>query len=69
MEDTATVPTKDLQPAWSVGGKRSDAIEMGCVALVPAVIMVRGLLGVNRPFFLKSLYGKVFNDVFQAPEI
>lgn len=39
LEDTATVPTKDHQPACSVGGKRNDATEMGCVALVPAAIM------------------------------
>lgn len=44
LEDTVTVPTKDHQPAWCVGGKRSDAIEMACVALVPDAIMVRVLI-------------------------
>ncbi|GAB1288128.1 Dickkopf-related protein 2 [Apodemus speciosus] len=39
LEDTATIPTKDHQPAWSVGGKRNDATEMGCVARVPVAIM------------------------------
>jgi hypothetical protein len=57
LEDTATVPTKDHQPACSVGGKRNDATEMGCVALVPAAIMVRKLSSVNRPFFLKNWEG------------
>lgn len=39
LGDTATVPTKDPQPAWCVEGKRSAAIEMACVVLVPAAIM------------------------------
>lgn len=44
LDGTVTVPTKDRQPVWCVGGKRNVAIEMACVALVPAAIMVRDLI-------------------------
>lgn len=44
LDDTVTVPTKDRQPVWCVGGKRNVAIETACVALVPAAIMVRDLI-------------------------
>lgn len=49
LGDIATVPTKDHQPAWCVEGKRNAAIEMACVVLVPAAIMVKILLSVNGP--------------------
>lgn len=49
LEDTATVPTKDLRPAWCVEGKRSAAIEMACVVLAPAAIMVKVSLSVEGP--------------------
>lgn len=50
LGDTATVPTKDLQPAWCVEGKRSAAIEMACVVLVTAAIMVKIVFSVSGPF-------------------
>lgn len=50
LGDTATVPTKDLQPAWCAEGKRSAAIEMACVVLVTAAIMVMIALSVAGPF-------------------
>lgn len=50
LGDTATVPTKDPQPAWCVEGKRSAAIEMACVVLVPAAIMVKVSLRANGCF-------------------
>lgn len=50
LGDTATVPTKDLQPAWCVEGKRSVVIEMACVVLVTAAIMVKIVLSVDGPF-------------------
>lgn len=49
LGDIATVPTRDLQPAWCVEGKRSAAIEMACVALVTAAIMVKIALSVDGP--------------------
>lgn len=53
LGDTAIVPTKDLQPAWCAEGKRSVAIEMACVVLVTAAIMVKIALSVDG---LHSLY-------------
>lgn len=49
LGDIATVPTKDRRPAWCVEGKRNAAIEMACVVLVPAAIMVKILLSVDGP--------------------
>jgi hypothetical protein len=51
LGDTVTVPTKDHQPAWCVGGKRNAATEMACVALVLAAIMVRDLAKCSQAFF------------------
>lgn len=58
LEDTVTVPTKDRQPVWCVGGKRNAAIETACVALVPAAIMVRDQ-ALSSLFFLISFCVKV----------
>ena len=46
---TATVLIKDRRPAWCVEGKRSAAIEMACVVLVPAAIMVKVSFGADGP--------------------
>lgn len=43
----ATVPTKDRQRAWCVGGKRNAAIETACAVLVPAAIMVKSSVGTD----------------------
>lgn len=58
LEDIVTVPTKDHQPVWCVGGKRNAAIETACVALVPAAIMVRDQ-ALSSLFFLISFCVKV----------
>lgn len=49
LGDTATVPTKDHRPAWCAAGKRSAAIEMACVVLVPAAITVKIVLSPGGP--------------------
>ena len=59
---TATVLTKDRRSARCVEGKRSAAIEMACVVLVPAAIMVKVSFSVDGPlsFHVGNLDAKLY---------